>query len=890
MSVRNLEFLFAPKSVAVVGASIRPHSLGQTVMANVLAGGFTGPVYPVNPKYREVAGHPCYADVKDLPAAPDLAVLCTPARTIPGLVANLGALGTRGIVILGAGLDVIPDGADRSLQQQALEAAQPWQVRLLGPNCLGLLVPPLGLNVSFAPGMIQPGKIAFVSQSGALATAVLDWARSNGIGFSHFVSLGNSADVDFGDLLDFLGGQAGTRAILLYIESVKHARKFMSAARAAARNKPVIVVKSGRDVAGARAAASHTGALAGSDAVYDAAIRRAGMLRVANTEALFAAVQTLSRAKQPKGDRLAILTNGGGPGVMAVDALVAGGGELAALTPATLEKLSSLLPATWSHGNPVDIIGDAPVERYLDALGVLLEDQSSDAVLFIHAPTGIVASDTIAEAIIPLFQATRLPVFSCWMGGDAVAAARQRFAAAELPGFESPEDAIDGFLQLVQYRRNQQLLMEAPPSVPDDFQPDTAAARHVIGHALGAGRSMLTEPEAKALLAAYGVPVVETRVAANADQAVEAAAAMGFPVALKILSADISHKSDIGGVHLGIESVEELHSAAAAMQRRVTDQRPDARLEGFTVQQMIRRPGAYELIVGASEDPVFGPVILFGHGGTAVEVIADHAVALPPLNLPLARDLVARTRIARLLAGYRDRPPADMQAIHRTLQQVSQLLVDMAEITELDINPLLADETGVIALDARVRIARATQTGSARLAILPYPRELEETIEFDGRSVVVRPIRPEDEIAHGDFLRGLKPEDIRFRFFGLVREFPHSELARYTQIDYDREMAFIATAPGSTGHAETLGVVRAVIGPDRLSAEFAIVIRSDLKGKGLGYRLLARMIAYCRDRGVEQMVGETLPNNHDMIMLAQSLGFQHRLRSEDNVVQMSLNL
>ena len=890
MSVRNLEYLFAPKSVAIVGASVRPHSLGQTVMANLITGGFTGPVYPVNPKYPEVAGHRCYANVKDLPAAPDLAVLCTPARTIPGLVASLGALGTRGIVILGAGLDVIPDGADRSLQQQALDAAQPYQVRLLGPNCLGLLVPPLGLNVSFAPGMIQPGKIAFVSQSGALATAVLDWARTNGIGFSHFVSLGNSADVDFGDLLDFLGGHAGTRAILLYIESVKHARKFMSAARAAARNKPVIVVKSGRDIAGARAAASHTGALAGSDAVYDAAIRRAGMLRVANTEALFDAVQTLARAKQPKGDRLAILTNGGGPGVMAVDALVAGGGELAELTPTTLGRLSALLPATWSHGNPVDIIGDAPVDRYRDTLGVLLEDQASDAVLFIHAPTGIVASDTIAEAIIPLFQATRRPVFSCWMGGDAVAAARQRFAAADLPGFESPEDAIDGFLQLVQYRRNQQLLMEAPPSVPDDFQPDTAAARHVIEYALGAGRSVLTEPEAKALLVAYGVPVVETRVAADVDQAVEAAMQIGFPVALKILSADISHKSDIGGVYLDIESAGELHNAAATMQRRVASQRPDARLEGFTVQQMIRRPGAFELIIGASEDPVFGPVILFGHGGTAVEVIADRAVALPPLNLPLARDLVARTRIARLLAGYRDRPPADMQAIYRTLRQVSQLLVDMAEITELDINPLLADGTGVIALDARVRISRATQTGSARLAILPYPRELEETIEFDGRTVIVRPIRPEDEIAHGDFLRNLKPEDVRFRFFGLVREFPHSELARYTQIDYDREMAFIATVTGSNGHVETLGVVRAVIGPDRLSAEFAIVIRSDLKGKGLGYRLLARIIAYCRDRGVDQMVGETLPNNHDMIMLAQSLGFQHRFRSEDNVVQMTLAL
>jgi acetyltransferase len=889
MSVRNLEYLFQPKSVAVVGASMRPQSVGQAVLRNLLEGGFGGAVFPVNPKHREVAGLRCYRNVADLPQAPDLAVLCTAPRTIPGLVAALGERGTRAIVILTAGLDAVPDGEEHSLVQQALAAAGAHGIRLLGPNCLGLILPPLGLNASFAPGMIASGRLAFISQSGALATAVADWARSKGIGFSHFVSLGNSADVDFGDLLDYLGGEPAARAILLYIESVKHARKFMSAARAAARNKPVVVVKAGRNPAGARAAASHTGALAGSDLVYDAAIRRAGMLRVATTEDLFDAVEALARGKRVRGDRLVVVTNGGGPGVMAADALEAGGGRLAELADATLQRLAEFLPPSWSRGNPVDLIGDALPERYREALAVLLEDPNSDALVFLHAPTAIVPSAAIAETLVPLLQHARLPVYACWMGGASVRAARTRFEQAGIPTFDSPEDAVGAFGQMVQYQRNQEQLAQTPPAALADFSPATGTARNLIAAVLQQGREQLTEPEAKAVLSAYGVPVVETRVAADVAAAVAAARDIGFPVALKILSPDISHKSDAGGVALGIESAAELHRAAEIMLERVAQARPEARLEGFTVQCMVRRPGAHELIAGASEDPVFGPVILFGQGGTAVEVIADRAVALPPLNPPLAAELVARTRVARLLAGYRNRPAADHDAICRTLVQLSQLLVDLPEVAELDINPLLADEHGVIALDARIRVAPARLPGAGRLAIMPYPQALAEERTFDGQPLTLRPIRPEDEPAHAEFLASLKPEDVRFRFFGLVREFPHSELARYTQIDYDREMAFIASVPGAAGRPRTLGVVRAAIAPDRTTAEFAIVIRSELKSRGLGHMLLEKMIRYCRERGVVALVGQTLAENQDMLALARRLGFEHA-PAQEGVVNLMLAL
>lgn len=875
MSVRNLSYLFSPHSVAVIGASDKPHSVGATVLSNLLQSGFKGDIFPVNLKHDTLMGHKVYRHVANLPAAPDLAVICTPPDTVVDLIAELGKRGTRAAIVLTAGLGATKDKHGRSIKQAMLDAAAPYLLRILGPNCVGMLVPGIGLNASFAHDGALPGHIAFVSQSGALVTGVLDWAKTRGIGFSKFISLGASADIDFGDVLDYLASDADTHAILLYVEDIRHARKFMSAARAAARSKPTLIVKSGRAPEGAKAAASHTGAMAGSDDVYDAAIRRAGMLRVLTTEELFGAVETLAHARPLEGERLTIMTNGGGPGVMATDALITSGGKLSALADTTLQKLDVVLPSTWSHGNPVDIIGDAPAERYVQTLEELLHDPQSDAILFIHAPTAIVPSADIAKAIAPLAQQASRNILACWLGGDAVAQARHIFSEAGIPTYDTPEEAVQGFMQIVQYRRNQNLLMQVPPSTPSDFVPDRAKANAVIQGALASGRQMLSEAEAKELLAAYDIPIVETRVANSADEAVQFAQQIGFPVAVKILSPDITHKSDMGGVALDLESTEAVRMAAESMQKRLQALRPDARLQGFTVQQMARRPDAHELIVGVTTDPVFGPVILFGQGGVAVEVMADHAVTLPPLNMVLAHDLISRTRVAKLLAGYRNRPAADMDAICHTLIQISHLVTDLSEIVELDINPLLADSRGVIALDARVRVKEVDPCtrGIDRLAICPYPEELEETITWQGRSVVLRPIRPEDGQAHIEFFNSLDPEDVRYRMFIRLRELQASQLARLTQIDYDREMAFIATSKKPDGQWQTLGVVRAIADPDNISAEFAIIVRSELKGKGLGHILMTKLINYCRMHGTKEIVGEALAHNAGVLNLVTSLGF-----------------
>ena len=892
MSVRNLQQLFAPKSVALIGASERPGSVGATVLRNLAGARFKGAIYPVNPKYRQLAGLECYAGVADLPRAPDLALICTPPATIPAIIRQLGERGCRAAIILTAGLGSLHDVQGRTLQQAALDAAHPYILRLLGPNCVGLLVPGLGLNASFAHTDALPGRIAFVSQSGALVTGVLDWAKSRGIGFSRFISLGDSADVDFGDILDFLASDGETGAILLYIEDVRHARKFMSAARAAARSKPVVVLKAGRVPEGAKAAASHTGALAGSDDVYDAAIRRAGMLRVLTTEDLFGAVETLARARPLFGERLAIMTNGGGPGVMATDALVCGGGRLATLSNETLRRLGEVLPATWSHANPVDIIGDAPAERYRQTLELLLADDQSDAILFIHAPTAIVPSADIARAIAPLARGASRNILACWLGGDAVAEARKVFADAGIPTFNTPEDAVNGYLQIVHYRQNQNLLMQVPASAGNGFEADRLGARKVIEAALAEGRCWLSEVESKAVLEAYGIPVVHTRFAADVEAAVAAAREIGFPVALKVVSQQVNHKSDVGGVALDLDTLDAVRAAAQRMQKRLAELLPQAVLTGFSVQQMARRPDAHELIVGAATDAVFGPVILFGQGGISVEVTADHAVALPPLNTVLARDMVGRTRVAKLLAGYRNRPAADMEAILSTLMQISQLVSDIPEVIELDINPLLADPSGVIALDARMRVALANQSSSSldRLAIRPYPRELEETIEFEDRPLLLRPIRPEDGPAHLALFDALTPDDVRYRMFVRVRELSPSQLARFTQIDYDREMAFIATRMGPDGKDETLGVGRVVADPDNVSAEFAVLVRSDLKGHGLGKALMNKLIACCRARGTREIVGEALPQNTRLIRLVKGLGFEVTAAPEEGTMRLRLPL
>ena len=893
MTVRNLRKLFHPTSVAVIGASERKGAVGNLVMHNLLEGGFDGPIMPVNPKRRAVAGVLTYPDVASLPVIPDLAVICTPPGTVPKIIDDLGKHGTRAAIVLTAGLGATPaPGGSGTAQAEVLAMARRYGMRLLGPNCLGLLVPGIGLNASFAHLPALPGNIAFASQSGAMCTAVLDWARARGIGFSHFISMGDALDTDFGDVLDYLGSDPGTRAILLYVESIHERRSFMSAGRAASRNKPVLVIKAGRSDAGARAAQSHTGALAGSDAVYDAAFRRAGMLRVDTIEEIFAAVETLARAPKFPGDRLAIVTNGGGIGVMAVDRLAQTGGRLAEFSDATIAALDKVLPASWSHGNPADIIGDAPPERYAAAMRAVLAAKEADAILVMHAPTATASSTAAAQAVIDVARETKAPVLANWVGQEAVAPARKMLRDAGVPTYDTPGEAIGAFMHLITYKRNQETLTETPTSLPAQFNPATAVARVMIEGHLASGDAMMSEPAAKSVLAAYGIPTVETHIVTTPAEAAAKAQAMGFPVALKILSPDISHKSDVGGVDLFLDTAEAVTASAERMFKIIGEKFPDARIEGFTVQRMADRAKAHELIVGVTCDAIFGPVILFGQGGTAVEVIADRAVSLPPLNMHLARDLVSRTRVWRLLQGYRERPPVDMDALCLTLVQISQMIVDIPEIMELDINPLLADENGVLALDARIRVARPTGDRSRDLAIRPYPAELEEPFTLhNGLEVLLRPIRPEDEPEHREFLGRLTPEDIRFRFFGLVREFPHSEIARLTQIDYDREMAFIASAPKADGSgSETLGVVRTVTDPDNETCEFAIIVRSDLKGQGLGYKLLEKMIGYCRARGTKTMAGQVMAGNHPMLDMVRALGFRVKRLEDEPVMETTLDL
>jgi acetyltransferase len=881
MTIRNLGKLLAPKSVAFIGASPERASVGAIVTANLSESGFSGPLWLVNPKHKSINGEPCYAAPADLPGVPDLAVIATPPKTIPALISELGAKGTRAAVVITAGIS-------GELRRDMLKAAQPYCLRIQGPNCLGLLVPPIGLNASFGQSMPLKGDLAFLSQSGALVTAIIDWAAKRDIGFSHVVSMGDMADVDFGDLLDYFAGDAESRAILIYMEQLTQAPKFLSAARRAARAKPVIVLKAGRNATAAKAASSHTGALAGSDAAYNAIFRRAGLLRVKELGELFEAAEILSSAPPLLGERLAIVTNGGGAGVLAADSLADEEGVLATLSPETKDALDLALPPTWSKANPVDIIGDAGPDRYAAALEAVFADETSDAILVMNCPTALASSEEAAGVVIAADAKRKTahrpskPVLTNWLGDGAASRSRALFSAAGIPTFETPDAAINGFMQLVHFKRAQDELMQTPPSLPGGIHFDRERAQGVIDAALKAKRFVLSEVEAKALLAAYGVPVVRTEVADTPDDVAALAADMlkaDKACVVKILSDDISHKSDVGGVRLAIKSADEAREAARTMLEKVHDLRPQARIRGFTVQPMIARPHAHELIVGMSEDQTVGPLMMFGAGGTAVEVIADTAHALPPLDMKLARKLIQETRIHRLLEGYRDQPRVDFSAIALALVRVSYLVAAHEEIRELDINPLLADEDGCVALDARVRIADPAVSPRKPMAIRPYPVEWEEEAELPGIGhVILRPIRPEDETLYAMFFSKLTPDDIRMRFFTAKPDLSFKFLARLTQIDYAREMAFVAIA-AETG--ELLGVSRLVADPDYTRAEYGVLVRSDLKSKGLGWRLMQHLIGYAQREGLEELYGEVLATNTTMLRMCGEMGFHIEPEDDD---------
>jgi len=872
-----LHSLLAPRTVALVGASERAGSLGSIVLRNLAAGGLEK-LYPVNPKHRSVAGLRCFSGLRELPGPVELAVIATPAQTVTRIIEDAAAAGIRAAVVLTSGFgEAGPDGRKR--QAAMLEAARRGGVRLLGPNCIGVMRTDTGLNATFARTSARPGKLALVSQSGAICGAILDWAASADIGFSSVVSLGGAADVDFGEVLDYLVGDTATEAILLYVEGIRDARRFMSALRAAARVKPVVALKVGRYATGSRAASSHTGALVGSDAVFDAALRRSGTVRVRTYTQLFAAAKILAAfakpARAPRGQRLLVVTNGGGPGVMAADSAAENGVPLAEMSAATIELLDAKLPAQWSRGNPLDIIGDAPPGRFRDATAAALADPGVDAVLALYSPVAVTEPADAARAVAEAAAGADKPVFTAWLGDINPNESRSYLEAQGIPNFYTPENAVEAFSYLGQYVRNQAQLMEVPPASAFAGSPgaaDQAATTAILDAAVAEQRTVLTEHEAKALAAAFGLPVGQTVVVADRDAAVAAAVKMGFPVVLKIHSPDITHKTDVGGVRLSLHDARMVSLAFDEMMGIVRERRPDARIEGAVVEPMLRFAHQREVLVGVACDPVFGAVISFGSGGVAVEAIRDTAIALPPLNAALARDLIERTRIHRLLGAYRDVPAADLDALAALLCGVSNMVCALPWLKEMDLNPVLAHPGGAMIADARIVIDPARREAPPRyghMAIHPYPAGLEEEIVLAGGTrVLLRAIRPEDTELERRLFDRLSAKSRYQRFMQYLPSLPANLLARFTQLDYDRELALVAILEG-----EFIAVGRYAPNSDGDTAEFALAVADDWQGKGLGRALLERLKAEARKAGYRALYGSILQANHDMLDLAARLGF-----------------
>lgn len=896
MSTFGLDRLFAPRSVAIVGGNSRPNSLAAVVLRNMISGGFAGEIAVVNARHAEIGGRKSFPDIKALPFVPDLIVIATPAPTIPEIFAQAGERSAAGAVIISSGLGHGPG----SIAQAVERIARVHKMRIVGPNCLGMMFPAIGINASFAARHPMTGSLALISQSGAIAAAMIEWGSERSVGFSGIVSIGDQLDVDVADLLDYFALDDKTRAIVLYLEAITDARKFMSAARAAARLKPVVVVKSGRMAQGAKAAATHTGALAGSDAVYDAAFRRAGLLRVLDLRELFDCAELLGRqVHAPDGHRLAILTNGGGLGIMAVDRLTELEGTAPVLAPELVAKLDAALPPSWSRSNPVDIAGDADAARYLAALDLLLADAENDAVLVLNVETAVASAPAVAEVVADCVKKSRQqkfsppkPVLAAWVGSDQAVA--PIFDGAAIPHFPTEDDAVRAFMHLVKYREAREALMATPPNVSSLFKPDVDVARRIVADALDEGRSWLDPMEIAALFAAYAIPLVPTLAAENPDDAVakaESFLAQGLAVTVKILSRDITHKSDVGGVVLGLTTRGDVRKAACDVIARASSARPDARIQGVMIQPMIVRRAARELILGIADDPTFGPIMAFGRGGTAVEIIKDKALALPPLDMNLARELVGRTRVSRLLPAYRDVPAVPPDAVPLTLVKLSQMAADCPEINELDINPLFADESGVLALDARVAIRKPARlfAGQTRFAVRPYPSQWEGQLALrNGTRIAVRPMRPEDEPAVVRLLAQVSREDLRLRFFHAVKEFSHQFAARLTQLDYARAMAFVAL-DSETG--EVMGVARLHSDSRYESAEYAVLVRSDLKGNGLGWALMRLLIDYATAEGLKFLCGQVLTENTTMLAMCRELGFSVKADPNDaGVAQVSLDL
>ncbi len=875
--------LFDPTSVAVFGASQHSDRVGARVFANIRRAGFDGPIYPVNPKHKRLGDLVCYPSIADIGKPVDLAVVATPAAVVPEIIRQCGAAGTRHAIVLSAGFGE-GGGPGRENVAKLNAAAHEARVRFMGPNCVGIVRPWLGLDATFLRSETPKGRLALISQSGALCSAIADWAAPHHLGFSALVSLGNSLDVDFGDVLHFLATDAKTSAILLYVEGVRDAPSFISALRHAARSKPVIVLKAGRHEQSSSAAHTHTGALIGNDAVFDAALRRAGAVRARTFGELFAAAEILSPGKRARGNRLGIITNGGGAGVLAADRAGDMQVDLAEPSEATLKALDADLPPYWSRANPIDILGDATPEHFATAIKAALGDPRFDGVLAMLTPQAMTDATAAARAVVEVAKQDRnKPVLACWMGETSVQEGRKLLSSNGIPDFVTPESAVEAFSYLAQHHHNRTLALEVPGPLHDVNPPDLDGARMIIQGALAEGRQMLSDIESKALLRAFHIPINITIEAETASEALIAAETVGYPVAVKIASPQIIHKSDVSGVRLGVPTAADVKQAFREIVETAAAARPDATIRGVTVETMAHVENARELVIGVSRDPVFGPVMLFGAGGTMVEILRDNAVSLPPLNEVLANRLVNGTRVARLLGAFRDRPAVDRKAVIDVLLRISDMVCELPEITGLDINPLFAGPTGVLAVDARVAIARppARDGRYDHVAIHPYPRHLirEEHLP-DGTPLTIRPIRPEDAESEADFVRHLSPEAKRFRFMGTVNELSPELLAQFTQIDYRREMALIAEI-GRNGAAEQHGVARYVMNPDNKSCEFAIVVSDKVQGQGIGTRLMKALMEAARSHGLDKMEGSVLRDNRPMLTLMGELGFTELSIAED---------
>ncbi|MCG7533231.1 bifunctional acetate--CoA ligase family protein/GNAT family N-acetyltransferase [Psychrobium sp. MM17-31] len=885
---------FNPKSIAVIGASNSPQRAGNLIMRNLLQGSFAGPIMPVNAKHQSICGVLAYKKIADLPQIPDLAIIAINAKYTPQVMTELGELGCQQVILLAAGIDQLPVVDESSGNDQVKEIARKYGIRILGGSSLGMQIPHLGLNASFAHQQAQPGKVAFISQSSSVATTVLDWANHKNMGFSYFVSVGETIDLNFNEILDFLSRDPKTQAILLYIDGINDHRHFMSAARTAARAKPIIVIKSGSTDEGAIGVSHHTGVMAGCDAVYDAAFRRAGMLRVNHLRELFAAFETLAHTKPLTGERLAIVTNGGAPGIMAVDTLISRGGKLATLEDEIIQRLSALLPNHWSKANPVDIAGDASPERFAKTLSILLDSQEIDTLLVIHSPSAVASGEEFAQAIIKsINQHTRgrqINILTNWMGESSAHQARKIIRKAGIPSFRTPDGAVGAFMHMVEYRRNQRLLQETPKSISRHYQTAPEEARAIAQSLLADGFNSIDLHKAAPLLSLYGLPTLDTYHVASSEQAVAIANELGYPVALKLSAPALTHKVSIDGVKLNLMNEEAVRINAQAMLDNQTNHH-GIEVDGLNIQKMANTAGTQELRFAMHNDAIFGPVLYIGEGGSSWDLTRDAAVALLPLNTALARYLIIGAIKSGKIKAHRALTDLDINALSVTITQLSYLIIDCPEIASLDINPLLIQGDQATILDVNIQLQHCEGDGAERLAIRPYPRELEQLITLkDGREVMLRPIKAEDEQSHFEFNDSLSKEDRYKRFFGEVGQLSHEQMAKMTQIDFDREMAFIASYRDENEKFHTLGVVRAITDPENLETEFAVVIRGDIQGQGLGKTLMLKMIDYCKQRGTKIMSGLTLPQNAGMINLSRKLGFKVKFDMEEGWVEMRLDL